>query len=154
MTNGINELIFHASLHGIKVGTPLSLYTSKKLEQWKHQNGDSHAVHGYKADSLYYEIESVDEVVTSISAKLYQDTDKSYSLCRKPDEACFQFGFKANFVELIQYLNDLRIKWKIDKVETGQKAIGLVLESHAKIMYSFEEDFFGFYQVLINRAAV
>ena len=38
----------------------------------------------------------------------------------------------------------LDIDWRIDKVDTGARAIGILIQSNTRLMYSFEKGFLDF----------
>ncbi len=46
------------------------------------------------------------------------------------------------------FLNTSHIVWEIDKSDTEGKSLAVLINSKTKVMYSFEEEQFGFYQIV------
>ncbi|MBT1706466.1 hypothetical protein [Chryseosolibacter indicus] len=146
MKKGISELLFQGFLGDIKTGSDINGFKCRDLEQYQVQDGDIPSLFKFNYDKGEYDISCLNGIIIGISIKFDIDLDALHKV--EIEEKKFDLGYKANFVDFAMFLNQINVQWEFDKIDTGQKSIGMLLPSKTKVMYSFEKDFFGFYQVV------
>ncbi|AYB33335.1 hypothetical protein [Chryseolinea soli] len=146
---GLSDLLFNGHVNGIQVGARIEPHKSDKdIILWQVQEGDIPAVYDFSFEGLKYEIASLQGTVVGITVKLDFYPDGYFRIQSEKSERTIDFGVKTNFIDFIEFLNELGVNWRVDEDDTGEKAIGVLLDSKTKVMYSFEKDFFGFYRVI------
>jgi hypothetical protein len=148
MSKGLSELIVDGKLNGIAIGDNFNAFKKEAgVILLQDQIGDIPALYESEHEGLKYEISCIKEVVVGISLKLDLYLDMLFQIPLKSGHL-IEFGFKVDFVDFVKSLNDNGIDWEIDKLDTGEKAVGILMQSKTKLMYSFHKDFFGFYQAV------
>lgn len=148
MNKGLSGVIVDGKLNEISIGCNFNVFKKEAgTILLQDQVGDIPSLYELEYEGLKYEIICMEETVVGISLKLDLYLDMLFQITIG-DGQLIKFGFKVGFPDFIRALNNNSIDWSIDKLDTGEKAVGILMQSNTKLMYSFHKDFFGFYQAV------
>jgi hypothetical protein len=101
----------------------------------KEQQGDIPAFYGYVIDNIFYEINVVDNIIVGISTKLENNFRIKFPIEGKFEESNFVLRVKSSLLDFTKFLNSNEINWEIDKVNSREKSLGIIINSLTTIMY-------------------
>lgn len=140
------DFLFFGNLsEDIKVGNKI-VPNNENLELIIEQEKDSPALYRYLHTGLEFEIYCIQEIVIGISFK-FEDNPKNHIFFLDKD-AKMKLKSKTDLQKFINYIDDVGYIWLIDKMDTGRKSLAIKINENAKVMYDFNTNHFGFYQII------
>jgi hypothetical protein len=147
----INSFLFEGKLSSnIYLGANIKIDRSSKLKKWKNQEGDIPAGYNYLNEGIRFEIYSIDNIIERISTKFDYDITKEFVIKNNIGQE-FIISIQSSLIDFVNFLNKSEIIWEIDRIDTRGKSIGIQVAHRAKIMYSFEPEQLGFYQISVKK---
>ena len=138
-------LLFGKLTENIQVGKKI-IAQDKNLELILEQEGDIPALYRFLYTNLVFEVSCIEEIIIGISFKFDDNPKKNVFFNDKKHN--IKFKSKMSLKKLTNYIAILECNWEIDKVNTRDKTLGLMVGKNANIMYNLDSHHFGMFQII------
>ena len=148
MKYDLTQFIYEGVLEDkLRIGNDISKIIGAIL--WMEQEGNIPALYQVNlSDLVKVYVSCISNVIVGVSIKtddnegvLFYISDHGNIIELNSDN--------SDFSHLLKFFNNNNISWSFDNIDTGDKSVGVIVNSKVKLMHCFDPGYWGFYQCVI-----